>query len=437
MVQTPQNFYNDDAVTRNLGLEHALEDEQKLFFRTIQPGRDARNAIVCHGSCFIARRSAIDAIGGIPTETITEDWATSIKLQAAGYKLYYLNEALSAGMSADTCGEFIQQRARWAQGTLQALFATTHPLHLGGLTWKQRAMHMVSIFYYLGSVSNILTLILPLFFLFGGVMIMKMSIAEMIFYRLPFTVGYYMLYSWLTLKTRSAFWSEFYDAFLAPTMCLTVLRSVLNPFGIGFRVTNKALRAERLAVNWQIARPFVVLLVLHVLGIAFAIATHRHIEQRDVFFIVLYFAASNMSILWMCLLVSMDVGHRSRFRRFARELAFTLAWENGQASGRTAELSDEEVFVPRTLLPSGLPARAELSIPALGFAGVPVQVAANGREGNVQLALSELSLAQYRALITELYCQPGQWDTPPKGELRAAWEYFRAGLRMYPLAEAE
>src|SRR5205809_7605191 len=112
MYQTHQNYYNNDADARNHALIHLLEDEQKLFFRTLQPGRDAVNAIVCHGSCFIARRAALEKIGGIPTETITEDWATSIKLQAAGYKLYYLNEALSAGMSADTCGEFVQQRPR-------------------------------------------------------------------------------------------------------------------------------------------------------------------------------------------------------------------------------------------------------------------------------------------------------------------------------------
>ena len=127
LVQTPQNFFNDDAVARNLGVQHALEDEQKFFFRALQPGRDARNAIVCHGTCWVGRRTAIEEIGGIPTETITEDWATSIKLQAAGYKLVYLNEALSAGLSADTSGEFVQQRMRWAQGTLQALFASTNP----------------------------------------------------------------------------------------------------------------------------------------------------------------------------------------------------------------------------------------------------------------------------------------------------------------------
>lgn len=39
-------------------------------------------------------------------------------------------------------------------------------------------------------------------------------------------------------------------------------------------------------------------------------------------------------------------------------------------------------------------------------------------------------------MITELYCHPGQWDSKPKSELMAGWEYFRAGIRMYPLAEA-
>ena len=436
MVQTPQNFYNDDAVTRNLGLEHALEDEQKLFFRTLQPARDAANAIVCHGSCFIARRSAIDAIGGIPTETITEDWATSIKMQAAGYKLYYLNEALSAGMAADTCGEFVQQRARWAQGTLQGMFASTHPFRIRGLKWKQRALHMASILYYLGSVCNLLTLILPLFFLFGGVLVMNMTVYEMIFYRMPFTIGYYFLYSWLTLRTRSAFWSEFYDAFLAPTMGLTVLKSIFNPFGAGFRVTNKAHRTSRVSVNWPIATPFIFLLILHVAGIAFAIAANRHLEQRDAFWIVLFFTLSNMSILWVCTLVSMDVTHTSRYRRFEKQLAFELEWENGLIRGSTSAISEDEVSMPRLNPSCEFPNHAQLTIPGLAFERVQVRILADTHDGQIHLSLPDLPLAPYRRMIAELYCQPGQWDTKPKSELRAGYEYLRAGIRMYPLAEA-
>ncbi len=436
MVQTPQNFYNEDAVARNLGLEGVLEDEQRLFFRTLQPGRDAMNAIVCHGSCFVVRRSALDEIGGIPTETITEDWATSIKMQAAGYKLYYLNEALSAGMSADTSGEFIEQRSRWAQGTLQALFASTHPLHTPGLTWRQRALHMSSIFYYLGSLSNLLNLVLPLFFLFGGVIIMRMTVPEMIFYRIPFTLGYYILYSWLTLGMRSAIWSEFYDAFLAPTMALTVVRTLVRPFGGGFRVTNKSRRLREISVNWRAASPFILLLALHVAGIAYAILTRRYIEEHDVFRIVCYFAFVNMALIWMCILVSIDVPHSVASRRFPLSLAVTLEWENGGVSGRTATLSESEARISRSVFGARVPNEATLTIPALDFARMRVRVFGSAGDDLVHLVFPELSLAEYRALIATLYCRPRQWDTPRKSELRAIWEYFRAGLRMYPLAES-
>ena len=438
LVQTPQNFFNEDAVTRNLGLERALEDEQRLFFRTLQPGRDAVNAIVCHGSCFVVRRSALEAIGGVPTETITEDWATSIKLQAAGFKLYYLNEALSAGVSADKSGEFIQQRSRWAQGTLQALFASTNPLTIPGLTWKQRLMHCSAIVYYLGSISTLFTLIAPLLFLFLGVHLLRMTVAEIVFYRLPFTVGFYLLYSWLTRRTRSAVWTEFYEAFLAPSMGLTALRSLYKPFGVGFRVTDKVLRRQRLCLNRRVALPFAVLLLLHVAGIAWAIAGQKQYEEGDAFIIALYFAVANMITLWVCLLVSVDVAQEHPFVRFAHRLPCLLLWDDTGLQGETTTLSEGEIAVrvskeSRCLQ---LPNTAFLHLPSLPLCDVPVRVRKAGQEGEISVELLELSLEQRRALIAFLYCQPRQWERPPRSELCAVWEYFRAGLRIYPLAES-
>jgi cellulose synthase (UDP-forming) len=437
MVQTPQNFFNEDAVTRNLGLEHALEDEQRLFFRTLQPGRDAMNAIVCHGSCFVVRRSALERIGGVPTETITEDWATSIKLQAAGYRLYYLNEALSAGMSADKCGEFVQQRARWAQGTLQALHASTNPATVPGLNLRQRLMHCSAIVYYLGSVSSLFNLVAPLFFLFFGAHLLRMTVAEILFYRLPFTIGFYLLYSWLTRGTRSALWTEFYEAFLAPSMGLTALRSLVKPFGVGFRVTDKRIRPRRLSVNVRVAVPFAVLLALHVAGIAFSVATQRHLEGHDTFVIVLYFAFGNIITLWLCLLVSIDVGQERPFIRFDHRLPCLLLWDDVGLTGETVALSEGEVVFQSHRAPGQpWPERAFIHLPALGFEDVPVGVKETGPDGRITLAISELTLAQQRRLITFLYCRPGQWNRPARSELRASWEYLRAAWRIYPLAES-
>ena len=443
LVQTPQNFFNEDAVTRNLGLERALEDEQRFFFRALQPGRDVHNAIVCHGTCWVGRRSALEEIGGIPTETITEDWATSIKLQAAGYKLVYLNEALSAGLSADTCGEFVQQRMRWAQGTLQALFASTHPLRVRGLNAWQRVLHLSGILYYLGSLTTLFTLIAPLLYLFFGVVILRTSIPEMIFFRLPLTIGFYMLFCWLTLRTRSALWTEFYDAFLAPAMSLTVVRSLWKPFGVGFRVTDKAVRRRRLAFNSKVAWPFILLAALHLLGLAFSIALRRHVDQPEIFGIVAYFTVGNLAVLWMCILVTIDIRKARPFRRFEHRTQFELRWGappvkgcgSSVVSGQTVFLSEGEATISREILPARVPSHARLSLPLLGLEDVPVRVRQDTDE-QVSLEWIELSLSQRRALIAQLYCRPGQWDAKPRSELRAIWEYARAGLRMYPLAES-
>ncbi|PYK60520.1 MAG: hypothetical protein DME21_11415 [Verrucomicrobia bacterium] len=438
LVQTPQNFFNEDAVTRNLGLERALEDEQRLFFRALQPARDAMNAIVCHGSCFVVRRSALDAIGGIPTETITEDWATSIKLQAAGYKLYYLNEALSAGMSADKCGEFVQQRSRWAQGTLQALFASTNPLAIPGLTWRQRLMHSSTVVYYLGSVSSLFNLIAPLFFLFFGARLLRMTVTEILFYRLPFTVGFYLLYSWLTRRTRSAVWTEFYEAFLAPSMGLTAIRSLCKPFGVGFRVTDKAIRHQRLCVNRRVALPFFILFVLHIAGIVFALAMQRQYEERDAFVIATYFAVSNLITLWLCLLVSVDVAQEHPFVRFTHHLPCLLLWDDTGLTGETITLSEGEVVFKASerAMSAQLPDKAFIHLPSIELSDVPVVVREVSGDGQVTVELLGLTLAQRRALIAHLYCRPRQWNRPPRSELRALWEYARAGLRVYPLAES-
>ncbi|HVK59850.1 MAG TPA: glycosyltransferase [Candidatus Kapabacteria bacterium] len=437
LVQTPQNFFNEDAITRNLGLANALEDEQRLFFRMLQPGRDTMNAIVCHGSCFIARRSALEAIGGVPTETITEDWATSIRLQAAGHKLYYLNEPLSAGVSADKCGEFVQQRARWAQGTIQALYASTNPLTVPGLNWKQRVMHFSSIVYYVGSISSLFNLIAPLLFLFFGVHLLRMTVEEMLVYRLPFTVGFYILYSWLTCGTRSPFWTEVYEALLAPSMGLTALRSLFKPFGTGFRVTDKAVRQGRLAMNRRVAFPFALLLVLHLVGIAWSILVQRPVLNQDAFAIVLYFSCTNIALLWLCLLISVDVAQQSRFVRLARQTSCIVTWEDTGLSGETVSISEGDLVfkVASEGTRPELPASVYVHLPEWRLFDIAARVTTAGAT-EITIEFLDLTLQQRRVLINCLFCEPRQWDRPARSEISAAWEYLRAPFRIYPLAES-
>ncbi len=101
IVQTPQHFFNVDPVQSNLGLENIWPDEQRLFFDEMAPSRDAWDVSFCCGSCSIARREALDEIGGFPTESITEDLLTTLSMLNRGYKTRYLNERLSMGLAAE------------------------------------------------------------------------------------------------------------------------------------------------------------------------------------------------------------------------------------------------------------------------------------------------------------------------------------------------
>src|ERR1700726_620719 len=95
IVQTPQHFFNNEPVQSNLGIERVWPDEQRLFFDEMAASRDAGAVRFCCGSCSIARRRALEAIGGIPTESITEDLLTTLAMLNKGYKTRYLNERLS------------------------------------------------------------------------------------------------------------------------------------------------------------------------------------------------------------------------------------------------------------------------------------------------------------------------------------------------------
>ncbi len=214
LVQTLQNFYSVDAVARNLALPGIITEEQQVFFRAAQPGRDTMGAMICHGTSFVVRRSAIEEIGAFPGETLSEDWATSIKLQSAGYKIHYLNELLSAGIAVEFTSELVTQRLRWARGTLQCFFASTNPLTLPGLTLLQRLVHLCGPMHYIPFVSRLFCLLLPLLYFLFGVVPLNTSGEMLLFFFLPYSVCQVTCLSWLTGGHRSAFWSEVYETML-------------------------------------------------------------------------------------------------------------------------------------------------------------------------------------------------------------------------------
>ena len=60
-----------------------------MFFEVILPGKDRHNSVFWCGSAAVIRREALVEVGGVATETIAEDFHTTIKLHAHGWKTRY------------------------------------------------------------------------------------------------------------------------------------------------------------------------------------------------------------------------------------------------------------------------------------------------------------------------------------------------------------
>ncbi|WP_019830841.1 glycosyltransferase [Sphingomonas sp. PR090111-T3T-6A] len=73
------------------------------------------------------RRSALDAVGGYPVDTLAEDQDLTIAIQRVGWRVAYDVDAVAWTEAPETFRALAKQRFRWAFGTLQCL-------------WKHRAI---------------------------------------------------------------------------------------------------------------------------------------------------------------------------------------------------------------------------------------------------------------------------------------------------------
>jgi cellulose synthase (UDP-forming) len=439
LLQTPQNFYNEDPIGTNLGLQDILTNEQALFFRYIQPSRDATNSVVCCGTCFVIRRQALDAIGGIPTESITEDFFTSLNLQARGYRIKYLNEGLSAGMAPESIGAYITQRMRWGQGTIQTLFCSMNVFTLPGLSWLQRASHTLGILYWFLCFSRIVFLVMPLAYLWFDLAPLRATVDQVLVFFAPYYVCNILVLSWLTAGRRSALWSDVYETILCFPLALTVLHTLRQPFGRGFSVTPKGITGHQIQVNWALISPLLVLLILSILGLGMRLVNAPwSTGNPDSLIINMVWTGYNLVLLQICMLVAVDVPQRQH-PRFEHPIPCEIWVEEGWLPGQMINLSEGGLAATFSNLPNPLPLSSTIpcQIPSLGLT-LEVRVWHQGTlpsgERRLAMQFSDLPLAAKRVLIEFLYTQPGMWREQQVLEHTTAWALVRSVFRWYSLA---
>lgn len=274
LVQTPQHFFNPDPIQLNLGDPGRIPDEQRFFFDVILASKDAHGTAFSCGTSSMVRADALAAIGGFPTESVTEDILLSIKLTGLGYHTVYLNEPLTAGLAPEGLQEYLTQRGRWCLGTMQIVRTPWGPLTPGPTPFKMR-LHTLDtvLFWTMTPILRVICIVVPILYWWTGFVIVQADLGGLVENLGPYWLSCVIFLAWVSRGTNVPI--------LADAMSLLVCRESLRASAIGlfgsrnqkFKVTAKGATRDRTVVQWSLAGLFLGLAGLTLGGILLRLIT--------------------------------------------------------------------------------------------------------------------------------------------------------------------
>jgi cellulose synthase (UDP-forming) len=168
LVQTPQVFYNIDSFQHHFSARRRrLWHEGAIFHHALQPGADRWNAAFFVGTGAILRRSALEQVGGFATGTVTEDCHTSLRLHASGWRSVYHDEPLGYLQAPQSLLQYLTQRLRWGQGSMQIL-RRENPLFKVGLSGAQKLVYFNALSSFAQAIVHLAYYLAPALFLLGA-----------------------------------------------------------------------------------------------------------------------------------------------------------------------------------------------------------------------------------------------------------------------------
>ncbi len=298
-LQTPQCFYNPDLFQFNLFSESRIPNEQDYFYKDIQVARTKSNSVIYGGSNTVIAREALETIGGFYTEAITEDFATGILIERAGYVSLGIDEPLASGLSATDLKELIQQRVRWARGVI----STGRKMHIftvKDLSFAQKMNYWASIWYWYAPLKRLIYMMSPILYAAFGFMVFKCTLSQVLIFWLPMYVSSSISLKMLSNNIRTTKWTGIYETVLFPYMLLPVLLESMGITLKKFKVTDKGAKQSRRGQNFVYTIPFLILTVLSVVSIINCI---RIMFDSGSFgpIVVLFWLVNNLYLLVMSL----------------------------------------------------------------------------------------------------------------------------------------
>lgn len=352
-VQTPQDFYNLDSfqhrVVRKSG---QVWSEQSLFFRVIQRGKDYWNAAFFCGSCAILRRSALEAVGGIATGTITEDIHTSIRLHKYGYKSVYHAESLAFGIAPAHIEPFLKQRIRWGQGAMQ-VWRREGVIFNRHLTLAQKLNYIASMAIYFDGWQKFLYYLTPIVVLLTGMMPLVTTMEDFLLHFIPFFVMSVWCFEELGRGYSEMLYVEQYNMARFAAFCYSTLGLFMGD--LKFKVTNKKMPADRAALNLYLMPQYAVL-VLNITAIPIGLILYSQTGHLSFYSLLanMVWCSLNLTLASMVLAFSI---RRGRFKRSNYRFSIPLVARLKTTKGKEIFASIDDLscaglflMIPRELM---------------------------------------------------------------------------------------
>ena len=164
LVQGPQAFYNSGAFD-----DDGISGEQGLFFNVMMPARHHAGAgpFWC-GSTSLLRVAALRDVGGVATETITEDMHTTLKLIRHGWQTAYHHQTLAVGLAPATADQYLLQRRRWGMGAMQILTYERLWSAKRWLSWRNFHEYLNGTLWWLEGIATLIAFMVPVGVLLSG-----------------------------------------------------------------------------------------------------------------------------------------------------------------------------------------------------------------------------------------------------------------------------
>jgi cellulose synthase (UDP-forming) len=164
LVQGAQAFYNNGAFD-----DDGVTGEQGLFFNVLMRSRQASGVgpFWC-GSTAVLRVEALRQVGGVATETITEDMHTTLKLIRAGWRTAYHHQTLAVGLAPETPEQYLVQRRRWGLGAMQIITRERLWTAKRWMSWRNFVEYLNSTLWWLEGLATLFAFLVPVLVLASG-----------------------------------------------------------------------------------------------------------------------------------------------------------------------------------------------------------------------------------------------------------------------------